>query len=261
MVNIMSANAAFNLYQIPNTKYLQPVNLNQLYTAPMKKWSLVLMMSAMALCAYAQDDDAPRFRIAVTGGYSYRVGKLPSGLPGETRDYMKKLKSGFNIGADVQYYFNETWGVGIKYLRFQASGSGVIPVETPDGRVRASTADNIGISFYGPTFSGRLYTAKDNSQTFIFGVSLGYLHYKDNGRVAAYPVTITGGTVGSGLDAGYDIRIARKLYVGAQISYMTGTLNKYTVTQGGQSETRDLKDEEKENLSHLGISAGLRLHL
>lgn len=219
------------------------------------------MMSAMALGVRAQEQEAPRFRIVVNGGYSYRVGKLPSGFSGETRDYMKKLKSGFNIGADVQYYFNDSWGIGLKYLRFQSSGSAVIPVETPDGRVRAATSDNIGISFYGPTFLGRVYTTKDNSQAFIIGASLGYMRYKDNGKVAAYPVVITGGTVGSGVDVGYDIRIARKLYAGAQISYFAGSLSKYTIEQGNQTTTRDLKDDERENLSHLSISAGLRFHL
>lgn len=219
------------------------------------------MMSALALGVRAQEQEAPRFRIVVNGGYSYRVGKLPSGFSGETRDYMKKLKSGFNIGADVQYYFNDDWGIGLKYLRFQSSGSGVIPVETPDGRVRANTSDNIGISFYGPTFLGRVYTAKDYSQSLVVGASLGYMRYRDNGKVAAYPVVITGGTIGSGLDVGYDIRIARRLYAGAQISYLAGTLSKYTVEQGNQTTTRDLKDDEKENLSHLSISAGLRFHL
>lgn len=225
----------------------------------MKKLSLALMMSALAFGAKAQD--APRFRIVVNGGYSYRVGKVPDAFSGETRDYMKKLKSGFNVGADVQYYFNDEWGVGLKYLRFQSSGSGVIPIETPNGRVRTNTADNIGISFYGPTFCGRVYTTKDYSQALVVGASLGYMHYRDNGGVFTYPVTITGGTLGSGLDVGYDIRLTRKLYAGAQISYMAGTLTRVTVDQGSQRETRTLKDDEKENLSYLSISAGLRFHL
>ncbi|SKA44016.1 Outer membrane protein beta-barrel domain-containing protein [Chitinophaga eiseniae] len=219
------------------------------------------MISAMTLGARAQEQETPRFRIVVNGGYSYRVGKLPSGFSGETRDYMKKLKSGFNIGADVQYYFNDSWGIGLKYLRFQSSGSAVIPVETPTDYGRAATSDNIGISFYGPTFLGRVYTTNDNSQAFIIGASLGYMRYKDNGKVATYPVVITGGTVGSGVDVGYDIRIARKLYAGAQLSYFAGSLSKYTIEQGNQTTTRDLKDDERENLSHLSISAGLRFHL
>nr|WP_295870697.1 outer membrane beta-barrel protein [uncultured Chitinophaga sp.] len=227
----------------------------------MKKWTLLLIMSAMALGVRAQEQETPRFRVVVNGGYSYRIGKLPSGFSEETRDYMKKLKSGFNIGADVQYYFNDSWGIGLKYLRFQASGSAVIPVQTPTDYGRAVTSDNIGISFYGPTFLGRIYTTKDNSQAFIIGASLGYMRYRDNGKVADYGVVITGGSLGSGVDVGYDIRIARKLYAGAQFSYLAGNLHKYTIRQGNQTTTRDLKDGEKEDLSHISLSAGLRFHL
>ncbi|NLR68156.1 porin family protein [Chitinophaga varians] len=228
----------------------------------MKKLSLLFMMSALAFGVKAQDKDVPRFRIAVNGGYSYRIGKVPSSFSGDARDYMKKLKSGFNVGADVQYYFNDEWGVGVKYLRFQASGSGVVAAESPsDGYMRTNVADNIGITFYGATFCGRVYTKSDYSQAFLIGASLGYMRYRDNGQVAAYPVTIKGGALGSGLDVGYDIRIARKLYAGAQFSYLAGTVGRVTIERAGMTETRELKDDQRENLSHLSLSAGLRFHL
>ncbi|NML39500.1 porin family protein [Chitinophaga sp. G-6-1-13] len=227
----------------------------------MKKLSLVLIMSALAFAAKAQDKEAPRFRIAAHGGYSYRIGKVPTSFSGEARDYMKKLKSGFNVGADVQYYFNDEWGVGVKYLRFQASGSGVIPAETPNGRMRTNVLDNIAISFYGAAFCGRVYTKKDYSQAFLISALLGYMRYRDNGGVYTYPVMIKGGALGTGLDVGYDIRIARKLYAGAQLSYLAGTLGRVTIEQPNMTETRELKDDQKEDLSHLSLSVGLRFHL
>ncbi|MBC9909970.1 outer membrane beta-barrel protein [Chitinophaga varians] len=228
----------------------------------MKKLSLLLTMSALALGIKTQAQDAPRFRIAAHGGYSYRIGKVPSSFSGDTRDYMKKLKSGFNVGADVQYYFNDEWGVGVKYLRFQASGNGVIYVDDPaDGRTRTNVSDNIGISFYGATFCGRVYTKKDYSQAFLIGAALGYMRYRDNGGVSAYPVTIRGGALGTGLDVGYDIRIARKLYAGAQFSYLAGTLGRITIEQPNMTVRRELKDDQKENLAHLSLSVGLRFHL
>ncbi|MBC9933188.1 hypothetical protein [Chitinophaga qingshengii] len=216
------------------------------------------MMSALALGTQAQD--APRFRLAVNGGYAYRLGKIASGISGETRDYMKRLKSGLNISADAQYFFSEEWGAGLKYARFQSSGSGVMPVQTPNGVQRGNVSDNIAISFYAASMGGRVFLTSDDSQAFHASLSLGYLRYHDKGMAANRPVELTGGTMGSGVDLGYDIRLVRKLYAGAQLSYIGGVLSSYNQSVDGATTRVDLKDN-KENLGYLSITAGLRLNL
>lgn len=216
------------------------------------------MISALALGVQAQD--APRFRLAVNGGYAYRLGKIASGLREEARDHMKKLKSGLNINADAQYFFSDEWGVGLKYACFQSSGSSVMTVETSNGALRTNFADNILISFYAASIGARVFVTSDDSQAFHASASLGYLRYHDAGILANSAVTLTGGTLGSGVDLGYDIRLVRKLYTGVQLSYIGGVLNAYDKRDVNGTTRVDLKDN-KENLGYLAITGGLRLNL
>ncbi|MCW3465871.1 hypothetical protein [Chitinophaga nivalis] len=232
----------------------------------MKRLVLILSASLLALQAAAQTSrtttatDIPHFRLAVTGGYGYRLGKISPQLTGEARDYMKKMKSGFNISADALYYFNETLGTGIKYSRFQSSQSAALLVNTAVGPARQIVKDNIAINFIAATFAARIFNPK-KTNSFHLNISLGYLGFRDDGAVSAQKVQLTGGTVGLGWDMGYDIRIARKLSAGAQLSLITGKLNSYTRYDGYSRVKVTLKDDEKENLSHLNLSAGLRLNL
>ncbi|MBO9732708.1 MAG: autotransporter domain-containing protein [Chitinophaga sp.] len=222
----------------------------------MKKLLLVVCSAALMQGVSAQTKDFPAFRISVNGGYSYRLGKIGSQFNGEARDYLKKLKSGFNIGADATYYFQEKMGVGLKYSRFHASNSGVFPI--PGGNV--STSDNISINFIGAIFGTRLYN-KAKTNAFYANVGLGYLGFRNNSAVAINKMILKGGTAGTSLDLGYDFRITRYLSAGAQASLITGTLSSIKIEQSNGTSSVDLKDDEKENLTHLNLSAGIRFTL
>ena len=229
----------------------------------MKQLLLVLVATVLTQYAYAQktkQTDLPSFRITVNGGYSYRLGKVSSQYTGEAKDYMKKLKSGFNIGADAMYYFKERMGVGLKYSRFQATNSAVIPVMTGSGQMRTTVGDNISINFFAATFGTRIFNAAETN-AFYANVALGYLGFRDKGWVYLDKLLLTGGSLGIGWDIGYDFRITRRLSAGAQLSLISGQMTSFVKQDTNGSETITLTDEQKENLSHLNLSAGLRLNL
>ncbi|MGO4293248.1 hypothetical protein [Chitinophaga sp. RAB17] len=228
----------------------------------MKQLFLILLATAVLQGVYAQTKptEIPSFRITVNGGYSYRLGKISSEFSGEAKDYLKKLKSGFNVGADAMHYFRESMGVGVKYNLFHTAHSDVIPVTTGSGTMRAGVMDNISISFYAATFGTRIFNAA-KTNAFYANVALGYLGFRDNGWVEEHKLILSGGTVGIGWDAGYDFRITRRLSAGAQLSLISGQLTRITKEDATSTQTITLKDEQKENLSHLNLSAGLRLNL
>lgn len=212
---------------------------------------------------YAQtpsSKEPPHFRFTLSGGYSYRLGKIPENFPAETKSYMRKLKSGFNVSADALYYFNETFGAGAKYSRFQRNHSDVTTINYGGGTMRTNVADNISINFIAATFATRVFNFK-KTNSFHANLSVGYLGYKDKGFVYRDHMTLTGGTVGFGWDMGYDIRISRKLSAGAQASLITGKLSSVTREDASGRSTITLKDDQKENLSHVNLSLGLRLNI
>lgn len=204
--------------------------------------------------------DAPKFRAAINGGYSYGTA-----IPSENilsdyhnyRDYYKNLKSGYHFGGDVTYYFTEAFGVGLKGYIHKSSNKLDNISDTTGGTTRyGSMRDNITSSYAGPTFSAR-FLNQDNTRAILLDLSLGYMGYSNKAvRVDSYK--INGQSFGFSLSAGYDMEIAKNLILGFQVSYLYGTLLKYDLNDGVSTKTITLDKEEYESLNRLDFSVGLR---
>ncbi|MGC3976815.1 MAG: hypothetical protein QM751_00370 [Paludibacteraceae bacterium] len=202
----------------------------------------------------------PRFRGAINGGWSYRTAKVSDNTPSGLEQYMNNLKSGFHYGLDGAYYFSELLGVGIKYNNFNSKNKmDDIQLRFSDGTyVNGELSDNISINFIGSFFSMRfLNSTKQNC--FLINWGMGYLGYYDK-AVLIDNYSMSGSTFGVTLDIGYDIGLSKNLALGLQLSYTSGTLTQYKLTQGGFSQTVKLKSENYENLSHINLSIGLRFN-
>jgi hypothetical protein len=231
----------------------------------MKKllFSLILLQvvayPAMAQKYREHNEDYPKFRLGVQGGWGYMISKISSDVPADFRDYVKKLKSGYNLGFDAAFYFKQNMGIGIKYSFFHTSNS-IPSVYAVDSITRKVTtgpmSDFINIHYIGPTFNSRFIT--DNQLFhFNFYVSLGYMSYKDDGMLIT-PYVITGSTVGTALGFGADWSITPALFAGVDISGIFGSLSSYNLEEGGTTKTITLPDNQREGLSRIDISAGVR---
>ncbi|RNI23670.1 hypothetical protein [Rufibacter latericius] len=201
----------------------------------------------------------PRLRVGISGGYSFRTASVQDGLDPAFEDYIEKLKKGYNLSADVAYYFSEQMGAGLRYSTYGASNKADnVSATLPDGTmVYGSMSDDITINFIGPYFSSRmLNTNKLNA--LIFNVGLGYLGYQDKAVLLTDKYTIKGSTLGFSADVGYDMRIAKKLSLGLQLSLVSGVLKEYELSNGLSTQTVKLNEESYENLARIDLSVGLR---
>lgn len=198
------------------------------------------------------------FRIAINGGYSYQTAKIAESVPANSKDYIKKLKSGYHFGGDLTYYFTEPLGFGIKYNLFKSSNSlDNLYVEDMDGNLTpVEISDNLTITYIGPTFSTRMLN-HDKSNAFLGNISLGYMEYSNN-RVLGDKYKMSGSTLGMALDIGYDIGLSENLSLGFQVSFLTGTLFKFSMNDGTTTQTIKLKESEYESLNRIDFSVGLR---
>lgn len=200
----------------------------------------------------------PHFRAGFNGGWSYRVAKLAESIPSDFEQYMKDLKSGYHYGLDLLYYFSEQLGFGFKYNVYRSKNNiDNVYVSRPDGSTQfGKMSDDISINFIGPFFSTRLLNAnKENS--FLFNLGIGYMGYMDK-TVLITDYTIKGNTLGLCWDIGYDIGISKSMAIGFQLSYLIGTLTKYELNDGINTETIKLEKDNYENLSRIDLSIGLR---
>jgi hypothetical protein len=193
----------------------------------------------------------PRFRLAVTGGWSYRIGHLPENVSPLVNDYLQELKSGFHYEAGLSYYFNEYLGAGFKYNEYLSSNS-------DDGSMGyGNLSDRIRINYIGPVLSTRFFNqTKKNCLLMDFGI--GYLGYHDKALFASEKLTLTGSTAGLYWSIGYDIGISGNLALGFQLSLISGMMSEYKRSNGIYTNVIKLEKDSRESLSHIDLSIGLR---
>ncbi|MDR1202928.1 MAG: hypothetical protein LBL58_15040 [Tannerellaceae bacterium] len=193
----------------------------------------------------------PRFRFAVNGGWSYRIGPLPPNISSGMSDYLQELKSGFYYDAGLSYYFNEYLGAGLRYSEHLSSNS-------DDGSIGyGSMSDRIRINFIGPVFSTRLFN-RTKKNCLLLDLGMGYLGYHDKALIASEKLTLKGGTAGFYWNIGYDIGISQNLALGLQLSLISGFLFEYKRSNGTYTEVIKLDKDTRENLSQIALSVGLR---
>ena len=207
------------------------------------------------------DRKAPRLRIALQAGGGYRLARVATDQDRVLIDHMKKLKWGLSYGADVTYYFIDSFGAGIKFSNFHTGHSEYITASFENGTTRSGPlSDNIDIFFAGPVAAYRVLSASGRN-AFIASYSIGYLGYVNKGAlIDSYK--IKGGSVGFVAEIGYDIGITDNLSIGANLSWISGSLGSFDITdEAGKTTRRQLKYNEMESLSHLSLTLGFRLNL
>lgn len=76
-----------------------------------------------AITTASYNKDYPKNRLAVSGGYSYRIAKIYDDIPGALKNHLKEMKSGRSFGMDISHYFSESLGTGFKFNIFNSESS------------------------------------------------------------------------------------------------------------------------------------------
>jgi len=239
-----------------NTVYNQKVRNSVLMLSAIKKYEENYYSKSSIPSQEKSSIEYSRFYIILNGGASYLLDPIADNVSDEFKDYYQNLKIGYNFGLDVNYYFNKTIGLGLKYNYFSSSNSS--KGSSNDGGVTSEwdISEAIMINFVGPTFLAR-FLSKKNNNAFILGVSAGYMWYKDD-AVLLEPVIISGNTLGLNVDASYHISLSKNFFLGISVSTTAGFLSSMTIDDGTISETYNLENfEDYKNISRVDLSIKL----
>ncbi|MFB6318315.1 hypothetical protein [Saccharicrinis sp. FJH54] len=208
---------------------------------------------------YANKGSYDPLRIAIFGGYSYQTAKIADNVPTDFLPYMKKLKSGSNIGGDITYFISESVGFGFRLSQFKTSNSADIYVTGPDGsRTYGEMSDNIRINYWGPTLTSRTYNRLQNN-AFYSTLSLGYISYLDD-YIMIDNYSIKGHTIGYLLEIGYDIDLSNNVALGFQLSFYAGNLFNINISDGNTITEVQFEAGEYESVSRIDFTVGIRFH-
>jgi hypothetical protein len=204
----------------------------------------------------------PHYRMAVNVGWNYRTARLSDDIPADFKQYYNELKSGYNYGLDLTYYFSEQLGVGFRYNNYLSKNEiDNVYVTYPDASTEyGKMSDHVSTNFIGPFFSTRLFNF-NKKNCFLFDLGIGYMGYKDQSVLISDQYILKGNTVGTYLNIGYDIGVSPDLAIGFQLSLSTGNLTQFQVFENGvYTETKKLEKGQYENLSRIDLSIGLRFN-
>jgi len=207
---------------------------------------------------YLKSDNYQKIRFAVNGGFSYQTARISESVPADFEEYIRDLKSGFHLGADFTFFFNESVGIGLKANLFKTKNSldGFYISDNMGNVITGTLSDDIAITFIGPSFTARTYNF-NKKNALNMTIAAGYMGYRDN-QVVIESQKLTGSSVGMGLDIGYDIGISENMAIGFQVSYMIGVLTSINIERNNVVEKIDLEEGEYESMNRLDLSIGLR---
>ena len=182
----------------------------------------------------------------LTGGYAYRLPNKGTRTNDPYSRYLKKMKTGYSVGADVHRYLWPNIGLGLKYNIYKSQG-------TYDSKNK----DDITIQFVGPSAIYR-YPFKNNTTSVLAGFAMGYQSYSNKGKSAAESFKTKGNALGWGVSVGLEQKLSNHLALNITGACYLGTSYKFRKEIGGVTETIKLSREKFEDLSRAEITLGLK---
>lgn len=198
-----------------------------------------------------------KVRLSVDYGYSYRLAEVSDDFRSDVKDYIEELKSGSTLDLHVSYFIEQEHGIGLTYNKFSSDNS-IEFVEAFNGTT--FTTDNISISFVGLEYSN-LYVSSSGKHNFIGSIALGGLSFKNNSTLNGRTLFLTGNTFGIGVGINYDYMITESFALGAGLGFVAGSLSEIKASNGQNSERIELDGNNKENLTRVNLTLGLRFYL
>lgn len=204
--------------------------------------------------------DFQKFRIDISGGYSYMTAPIHSSVDPGLRSYLKELKSGRHFGAAMSIFFSESVGLGLNYSYMNTrNGADISSYDAETGNVYyGRLVDDITIQFFAPSLNTRILFGK-NDMAFNANLGIGYVAY-ENEAVVFDAMYIKAGTAGILFHLGLDIPVNKNIAFGISASYLSAALSSYTITEGGVSSKVELEEDNLEGISRIDLSAGLRFN-
>lgn len=198
---------------------------------------------------------APKSRIAFQGGFTYRFAKIPESQEKELVEHLQRLKTGYNIGLDFNFFWNPNNSVGFNGSFSQAESTlQDVALVDEDGNILAlgDMTEDIKLYYIGPSYFYRhIY---DNSKIHLLsGFTIGYYNFSEMVDWLGESLYIRGETVGFGFALGFDFATSHIVAIGVQASVLFGKLNKFKIGNNV------IELEDSESLSRVDLTIGFRI--
>lgn len=197
-----------------------------------------------------------KYSLTANVGYGKGLGTPESGLREEEKAHMNRLKNSVFFHFQGTRFFSKSYGLALSYSVSNSTSSYLIHDNFT--QLDYSVEENERYSMLGASLAFRYYY---NKARLVFNGNLGlsYVNYSNNYHIkeTGSKESIKRNTIGYTALVGVGYRITENLSVGINADVLVSTGYKEDVmSRRGKLFARERR-EENENLSRIGVSAGL----
>lgn len=185
------------------------------------------------------------FRFAIGGGYAFRLGKTQDAGDAKLNKLNRQLRHGFTVDADAQYFFKESWGIGLNanYCSAKASDNNIT---LPNTAQSVNYKETQGLLYFGPSLVGRNETSKF---LLVTNFGIGPLFFNSDMNISGINKNGTQTTIGINAGIAGEYKVSSKTGIGVKLSYVLGNINSINV------DGTNIKSNEKMSVSNLIFTA------
>lgn len=164
------------------------------------------------------------FRIALSGGYAHRLGKIEKTGDQGLDDFSRRLRGGYGLGLDLDYFFRENWGLGLNvtYAEQQENEPGQLNVPNL-GTVNNYQEINRSV-YAGPSYTMRW---ENNAFAFYWSLGLGPVFFVSRAEMPGVRGQISKAGLGSHMGFTGEYRLNRYVGTGIKVAASGGGVKLY----------------------------------
>lgn len=218
------------------------------------------------------NDFYPRLRLSLSGGAGYLFSSSEKaeesmvgwGLSGESANaYYKNLRTGMCASGDLAWMVTPRIGVGLRYKYYdtQAALEGLFDPQEGLYLFYSTYSEQIYVNFAGASLLFSEPAGSAQQLRIYAAIAAGVALYRNESESFPGNYLITGKTIGMDGNIGLEYFIKPFMAVSAELSAFYGSLRKFELTDGTDTQSVELEKENYENLSRIDLSLGIRFYL
>jgi hypothetical protein len=186
----------------------------------------------------AKANTEKRFYLNLQSGLGIRLGSIPDNVTGPLRELAEDQRTAILIDAELGYRFDGNQAIGLRYSRFNASGTA--PISGQNFTAKET------ITWIGPVYSYMMPLGSQSASHFVARLGAGLASFKGDYSGNAGAVDFSGSAFSGLAGIGLNIHLANSIGLLLGADYSSGTIK----IEGS---------DERENIGMIRLTGGLQI--
>ncbi len=175
-------------------------------------------------------------------------------------EYMRGNRDGLGFQSEIQMYYLNRIGLGLRYDYFANTGNkGIIDLGEPNNPIYANYKHSVFLHTISPSLLIKTPVIKNNMD-LVFSAGIDFIDYRSPYSVDTDQFEITADNVGYHIGLSTEFALNNYFNLGINAIYRNAVLDEIKLNSNGNSSTLNLSGNDRLNLNRisLGVTLGLK---